>query len=60
MDDTDAEFGPLEIIPGGAPMTGDSIPIFRDLVDHGIIRVLDALFVRKTKTGRSPALTSPM
>ncbi len=28
-------------------MTGDAVPMFLDLVDRGIIRVLDALFVRK-------------
>ena len=32
-------------------MTGDSVPIFLDLVDRGIIRVLDALFVRKDEDG---------
>jgi hypothetical protein len=55
MHDTDAEFGPVDLIviafPAGAPMTGDSIPIFLDLVAHGIIRVLDALFVRKDEDG---------
>lgn len=55
MQDTDAECGPVDIIviafPAGAPMTGDSIPLFLDLVDHGIIRVLDALFVRKDEDG---------
>ena len=55
MHDTDAELGPVDIIvigfPAGAPMTGDSIPIFVDLVDRGIIRVLDALFVHKDEDG---------
>ncbi len=55
MHDTDAEFGPVDVIvigfPAGAPMTGDSVPIFLDLVDRGIIRVLDVLFVRKDEDG---------
>ena len=49
------EFGPVDVIvigfPADAPMTGDSVPIFLDLVDRGIIRVLDALFVRKDEDG---------
>jgi hypothetical protein len=55
MHDADAEFGPVDVIvigfPADAPMTGDSVPIFLDLVDRGIIRVLDALFVRKDEDG---------
>jgi Family of unknown function (DUF6325) len=55
MHDTEAELGPVDIIvigfPAGAPMTGDTVPIFLDLVDRGIIRVLDALFVRKDEDG---------
>lgn len=49
------EFGPIDIVvigyPPGAPMTGEAVPIFLDLVDRGIIRVLDALFVRKDADG---------
>ena len=45
------EMGPIDVVvvgyPAGAPMTGEAIPILVDLVDRGIIRVLDALFVRK-------------
>ena len=37
--------------PAGAPMTGEAMPIFLDLVDRGIIRVLDALFVLKAEDG---------
>jgi hypothetical protein len=32
-------------------MTGEAVPILLDLVDRGIIRVLDALFVRKDEDG---------
>ena len=51
----DDELGPIDILvigyPAGAPMTGDAMPIFLDLVDRGIIRVLDALFVLKAEDG---------
>jgi len=49
------EIGPIDVIvigyPAGAPMTGEAMPIFLDLVDRGIIRVLDALFVLKAEDG---------
>jgi hypothetical protein len=49
------ELGPIDIVvieyPVDAPMTGDAIPIFLDLVDRGIIRVLDVLFVRQNEDG---------
>ncbi len=55
MQSSDEEFGPIDVVvigyPAGAPMTGDAMPIFLDLVDRGIIRVLDALFVRKETDG---------
>ena len=49
------DVGPIDVVvigyPPGAPMTGEAVPIFLDLVDRGIIRVLDALFVRKEADG---------
>jgi Family of unknown function (DUF6325) len=55
MADDQDEFGPIDAVvigyPAGAPMTGEGIPILLDLVDRGIIRVLDALFVRKEADG---------
>jgi hypothetical protein len=49
------DFGPIDVVvigyPAGAPMTGEAVPIFLDLVDRGIIRVLDALFVCKDEHG---------
>jgi len=55
MNDTDEAFGPIDVVVIGyrpdAPMTGDAVPIFLDLVDRGIIRVLDALVVRKNADG---------
>jgi Family of unknown function (DUF6325) len=47
--------GPIDVVvigyPPGAPMTGDAVPLLLELVDRGIIRVLDALFVRKDADG---------
>ena len=49
------ELGPVDIVviayPAGSPMTGDAVPILLDLVDRGIIRVLDAMFVVKEEDG---------
>jgi Family of unknown function (DUF6325) len=49
------ELGPVDIVviayPRGAPMTGEAAPLLVDLVDRGIIRVLDAFFVRKDDDG---------
>jgi hypothetical protein len=55
MEAQDAEFGPIDIVviayPAGAPMTGEAAPLLVDLVDRGIIRVLDAMFVMKNEDG---------
>ena len=49
------ELGPIDIVvigfPPDAPRTGEAIPIFVDLVDRGIIRVLDVLVVQKDAEG---------
>ena len=49
------ELGPIDIVviafPAGAPMTGEAIPILLDLVERGIIRVLDVLFVMENEDG---------
>jgi hypothetical protein len=55
MEAHEAELGPVDIVviayPAGAPMTGEAIPIFLDLVDRGTIRVLDVLFVKQNDDG---------
>jgi Family of unknown function (DUF6325) len=55
MEAHDAEFGPVDIVviayPPGAPMTGEAAPLLVDLVERGIIRVLDAMFVIKNEDG---------
>ena len=49
------ELGPIDIVvigyPAGAPMTGEAAPLLVDLVERGIIRVLDVLFVMKQEDG---------
>jgi hypothetical protein len=49
------ELGPIDVVviayPADAPMTGEAVPLLVDLVDRGIIRVLDAMFVMKEKDG---------
>ena len=56
MEAHDEELGPIDIVvlayPAGAPMTGEAAPLLMDLVERGIIRVLDALFVTKDEDGR--------
>ena len=55
MNASEADLGPIDVViigyPPGAPMTGEAIPILLDLVDRGIVRVLDALFVQKDADG---------
>ena len=49
------ELGPIDIVviayPADAPMTGEAVPIMLDLVEQGIIRVLDVLFVMQNEDG---------
>jgi hypothetical protein len=49
------ELGPVDIVviayPAGSPMTGEAVPILLDLVDRGIVRVLDVMFVVKEQDG---------
>ena len=49
------ELGPIDIVVIGytadAPMTGEAAPLLLDLVDRGIIRVLDVMFVIKNQDG---------
>jgi hypothetical protein len=49
------ELGPIDVVviayPADAPMTGEAVPLLVDLVDRGIIRVLDAMFVIKEADG---------
>jgi hypothetical protein len=55
MEAHDEELGPIDIVvigfPADAPMTGDAVPLLLDLVERGIVRVLDVLFVTKEGDG---------
>jgi Family of unknown function (DUF6325) len=55
MEASDMELGPIDIVviayPAGSPMTGEAAPLLVDLVERGIIRVLDAMFVMKNEDG---------
>ncbi|MGX1132010.1 putative membrane protein [Streptomyces glaucescens] len=54
MTDETAEVGPIDYLvvefPGNR-MTGEGFPILVDLVDRGLIRILDLTFVRKDEDG---------
>ena len=55
MEPHDEELGPIDIVvigyPADAPMTGEAVPLLLDLVERGIVRVLDAMFVMKNEDG---------
>jgi len=61
MNDHHDPIGPIDYLivefPGNH-MTGDGLPILVDLVDRGIIRVLDLAFVGRDATGSLVALTA--
>ncbi len=48
------EMGPIDYVviewPGGRP-TGEAAPLLVDLVDRGLIRVMDLAFITKTEDG---------
>jgi hypothetical protein len=55
MDERDIEIGPIDYLivewPAGKQPTGDALPLLVDLVDRGVIRVLDLAFVQKQEDG---------
>lgn len=56
------ETGPIDYLvvefPGNR-MTGEGLPLLVDLVDRGIIRILDLVFVRKDQDGTVAGSNSP-
>jgi len=55
VNDTDVELGPIDYLvvewPAGKQPSGEGLPLLVDLVDRGIIRVLDIAFLRKEDDG---------
>jgi Family of unknown function (DUF6325) len=51
----EAMLGPVDMViigyPPDAPKTGEALPLFLDLIDRGIIRVLDVKGVRRDDDG---------
>jgi len=60
MSDIDVEMGPVDYIvvewPKGSPPNGEAFPHLVDLVDRGIIRLLDLAFVQKDEEGNVLAI----
>jgi hypothetical protein len=50
------ELGPIDVVviafPAEAPMSGEAIPILWDLIERGIVRILDVMFVTKDEQSR--------
>lgn len=55
MTDNDIEVGPVDYLilewPKGSPPTGEALPHLLDLVDRGLIRILDFSFIQKDEEG---------
>ncbi|WUK15188.1 DUF6325 family protein [Kitasatospora sp. NBC_00374] len=54
MSDDPNEMGPIDYLVvefPGSRMTGEGLPLLVDLVDRGIIRILDLVFVKKEDDG---------
>lgn len=54
MSDDDVEFGPIDFLVVEFPqigMNGEGLPLLADLVDRGIIRILDLVFLAKAQDG---------
>jgi Family of unknown function (DUF6325) len=55
LSSSDIELGPIDYLvvewPAGTEPTGEGLTLLVDLVDRGIIRVLDLAFVRKEADG---------
>src|SRR4051794_28642767 len=48
------EMGPIDYLVvefPGSRMTGEGLPLLVDLVDRGIIRILDLLFIKREEDG---------
>jgi Family of unknown function (DUF6325) len=58
--ENDVEVGPVDYFvvewPAGSPPTGEAFPYLVDLVDRGVIRILDLAFVEKDMDGNVLAM----
>ena len=61
MSAQELELGPVDFViigyPPDAPRTGEAIPIVLDLVDRGVIRILDVLGIQKDEGGTFSAVS---
>jgi hypothetical protein len=60
MDDASEGMGPVDYLVvefPGSRMTGEGLPLLVDLVDRGVIRILDLVFVKKELDGSIVGLT---
>ena len=59
MADDVSEMGPVDYLVvefPGSRMTGEGLPLLVDLVDRGLIRILDLVFVKKEEDGAVTAV----
>jgi hypothetical protein len=59
LDDRLEMSGPIDYLVvefPGARLTGEALPILVDLVDRGLVRIIDLRFVRRTADGRVTAI----
>lgn len=60
MTEQTLEMGPVDYLviefPGNR-MTGEAFPLLLDLVDRGLIRIIDFVFIRKDEQGQTSIVT---
>lgn len=58
---SEVDLGPIDLVvigyPAGSPISGEAAPLLVDLVERGVIRVLDATFVMKESDGSYTGLS---
>jgi hypothetical protein len=63
IEDQLEEMGPIDYVVlewnGDQPVTGEVMPLLLDLVDRGVIRILDLAFLAKDEDGSVAALDFP-
>lgn len=60
MTEYDRDIGPIDYLivewPAGSPPTGEALPHLLDLVDQGVVRIIDLAFITKQDDGSVVAL----